>query len=47
MAIAEKVRITEKGDAPARIQDSQLHKIRDITKLNRELRKNTQEYGCF
>ncbi len=45
--IAEKVRITEKGDAPARIQDSQLHKLRDITKLNRELRKNTKNMIAF
>ena len=45
--ISEKVRITEKGDAPARIQESQLHKIRDITKLNRELRKNTKSMIAF
>jgi len=39
-SVAEKVRITERGDAPARMQDEELQKLRDITKLNRELRKN-------
>jgi DNA-directed RNA polymerase subunit beta' len=41
-AVAEKVRVTDRGDAPARIQDGQLYKQRDITKLNRELRRNSK-----
>ncbi|NTV92204.1 MAG: DNA-directed RNA polymerase subunit beta', partial [Chlorobiaceae bacterium] len=45
--VAEKVRVTEKGDAPSRIQEGQLYKIRDITKLNRELRKNTKNLVAF
>jgi len=46
-SVSEKVRITERGDAPARIQDDQLQKLRDITKLNRELRKNSKEMIAF
>jgi DNA-directed RNA polymerase subunit beta' len=45
--IAEKIRVTDKGDAPARIQDGQLYKTRDITKLNRELRKNSKHLVAF
>ncbi|MCW8798676.1 MAG: DNA-directed RNA polymerase subunit beta', partial [Prosthecochloris sp.] len=41
-AIAEKVRVIDKGDAPARIQEDQLYKLKEITKLNRELRKNSK-----
>jgi DNA-directed RNA polymerase subunit beta' len=41
-SVAEKVRVTDRGDAPARIQEQQLYKIRDITKLNRELRRNSK-----
>ena len=41
--VAEKVRVTDKGDAPSRIQDGQLYKTRDITKLNRELRRNSKK----
>ncbi len=42
-AVAEKVRVTEKGDAPARIQEGQLYKTREITRLNRELRRNNKK----
>ena len=45
--VAEKVRITERGDAPPRIQDEQLHRQRDITKLNRDLRKNEKQLIAF
>lgn len=45
--VAEKVRVTDRGDAPARIQDGQLYKMRDITKLNRELRKNSKQLVVF
>jgi DNA-directed RNA polymerase subunit beta' len=41
-AVAEKVRVTDKGDSPARIVEGQLYKTRDITKLNRELRRNSK-----
>ena len=37
------MRVTGKGDAPARIQEGQLYKMREITKLNRELRRNSKK----
>jgi len=40
--VAEKVRVMDRGDAPPRIQEDQLYKQRDITKLNRELRRNSK-----
>jgi DNA-directed RNA polymerase subunit beta' len=42
-SVAEKVRVIDRGDAPARIQENQLYKERDITKLNRELRRNSKQ----
>lgn len=45
--IAEKVRVTDRGEAPAKIQDDQLYKLRDIAKLNRELRKNAKALVAF
>ncbi len=46
-AVAEKVRVIDRGDAPARIQENQLYKMRDITKLNRELRRNSKTLISF
>ena len=40
--VAEKSRVVERGDAPPRIHEGQLYKDRDITKLNRELRRNSK-----
>jgi DNA-directed RNA polymerase subunit beta' len=41
-SVGEKVRVISRGDAPARIQEGQLYKERDITKLNRDLRRNSK-----
>ncbi|MCW8814757.1 MAG: DNA-directed RNA polymerase subunit beta', partial [Chlorobium sp.] len=41
--VSEKVRVTSKGDAPARIHEGQLYKTREIIKLNRELRRNSKQ----
>ena len=46
-SVGEKVRVTDRGDAPARIQENQLYKLRDITKLNRELRRNSKVLISF
>ncbi len=35
-------RVTEKGDAPAKIQEGELYPVDEIKKLNRELRKNSK-----
>jgi len=41
------VRITEKGDAPAKIQEGELYLQDEIKKLNRELRKNSKSMISF